>query len=188
MAEIALAQSEPISRREFLYYVWSASMALVVTGSGGAVLWFATPQFREGEFGGEFVFSPEEIPGTEAAPEDHAQGRFWLINTDDGLLAIYKVCTHLGCLYKWVPSNTRFECPCHGSKFSREGVYIEGPAPRNLDRMVVRVLDANGDVLAETKTGDANKDPEAGAPVPVPDGAAEIEIDTGAVVKGALHG
>ena len=47
------------------------------------------------------------------------------------------MCTHLGCLYKWAQSNNRFECPCHGSKFSREGFYIEGPAPRSLDTFLV---------------------------------------------------
>lgn len=187
MAEATASATLPMNRREFLYYVWGASMALATAGSTGAILWFAFPKFREGEFGGISRISAA-LPSTDAAPLPNDELRYWLVNTDTGLLAIYKVCTHLGCLYKWVPSNDRYECPCHGSKFTREGVYIEGPAPRNLDRMVVRVLDANGDVLAETKTGDANKDPEAGAPVPVPDGAAEIEIDTGAVVKGALHG
>jgi cytochrome b6-f complex iron-sulfur subunit len=57
-----------------------------------------------------------------------------LVTTEDGSpKAIYMVCTHLGCLYKWEPSNVRFECPCHGSKFSHDGFYIEGPAPRSLD-------------------------------------------------------
>ena len=53
------------------------------------------------------------------------------------------VCTHLGCLYKWEPSNSRFECPCHGSKFSREGHYIEGPAPRSLDQFVIKVKEGD---------------------------------------------
>jgi cytochrome b6-f complex iron-sulfur subunit len=182
---MVLVQPESVSRREFLYYAWGASMALALAGSGGAVLWFATPKFREGEFGGEFVLAPGKIPGTDAPPEDHAQGRFWLINTNEGLLAVYKVCTHLGCLYKWVPSHTRFECPCHGSKFSREGQYLEGPAPRHLDRFAIRVVDAAGSVLAETLQGDANTDPAVGQPLAIPPGAAEVRILTGRRIKGA---
>ena len=58
------------------------------------------------------------------------------------------VCTHLGCLYKWAQSNNRFECPCHGSKFSREGFYIEGPAPRSLDTFLV--TEENGVVIVDT--------------------------------------
>ena len=38
-------------------------------------------------------------------------------------------------------SDDRFECPCHGSKFTREGLYIEGPAPRSLDTFVTALED-----------------------------------------------
>jgi cytochrome b6-f complex iron-sulfur subunit len=138
-----------------------------------------------GEFGEEFVLSPEEIPGTDTAPEDHAQGRFWLINTDGGLLAIYKVCTHLGCLYKWVPALTQFECPCHGSKFTREGQWIDGPAPRHLDRFAIRAVDAEGNILAETPQGDANSDPTVGQPLAIPPDVAEVRILTARRIKGA---
>jgi len=176
-----------MNRREFLFYVWGASIALTLAGSGGAILWFAYPRFREGEFGGEFPIAASALPAPDAPPEDHPDGRFWLVNTGDGVLAIYKVCTHLGCLYKWVPSNDRFECPCHGSKFEKDGTWIEGPAPRNLDRFVIRVLDDRGQVLAETEEGDMNRDPAAGQPVEIPAGAAQIRIDTGQRIKGPLH-
>lgn len=185
MAETALTQSQPIGRREFLFYIWSASMAVTLATGVGSVLWYAYPRFRAGEFGGEFVLSPQAIPSTDAAPEDHPGGRFWLVNTEGGLLAIYKVCTHLGCLYKWTPPSDRFECPCHGSKFTRDGVKIEGPAPRNLDRFVIQVLDAEGTVIAETQVGDAAVDPAAGQPVPIPISAAEIRILTSERIKGA---
>lgn len=191
MAEAVLEIPEaprPINRREFMFYIWGASMALALAGSTGAVLWFAYPRFREGEFGGQFTLPVSTLPAVGAPPQENPQGRFWLVNTQQGVLALYKVCTHLGCLYKWVPSNDRFECPCHGSKFHKDGAWIEGPAPRDLDRFVVRAVDANGNVLAETETGDANSDPQAGAPISIPPGAAEIKVDTGARVKGPLHG
>jgi cytochrome b6-f complex iron-sulfur subunit len=187
MAETTIANPRPMSRREFLFYIWGASITLSLAGSAGAILWFAYPRFREGEFGGLFSVDAASIPPVGAAPEEHPQGRFWLVNTNQGVLALYKVCTHLGCLYKWTPSNNRFECPCHGSKYTREGQWIEGPAPRSLDRFVVQVVDANGGLLAETEEGDANVDPTAGGPVEVPSGAAELKIDTGDRVKGALH-
>lgn len=188
MAEATVDSPAPINRREFLFYIWGASMALVLAGSGGAVLWFAYPRFREGEFGGIFTVPVGSLPPAGSPPQENPQGRFWLVNSDQGVLAIYKVCTHLGCLYKWVPSNDRFECPCHGSKFEKDGTYIEGPAPRSLDRFVVSVVDAQGSVLAETEAGDANSNPQAGGPVELPPGAAELKIDTGGVVKGPLHG
>ncbi|MCL4830699.1 MAG: Rieske 2Fe-2S domain-containing protein, partial [Caldilinea sp.] len=101
-----------------------------------------------------------------------------LIQTDEGLKALYTVCTHLGCLYKWSESNIRFECPCHGSKWTLDGDYIEGPAPRSLDQFEVQVVE-NGAVLAATENT-----PDRIIP-PKPSGAmAEILIDTGKRILG----
>jgi cytochrome b6-f complex iron-sulfur subunit len=187
MAEATVVAPPPLNRREFLLYVWTASMALSLAASGGVVLWFAYPRFRAGEFGGTFKIDVTKLPAADAAPEDHPDGRFWLVNTGSGVVALYKVCVHLGCLYKWVPSNNRFECPCHGSKYQRDGTYIEGPAPRSLDRFVIEAVDGSGKPVATTKTGDANSDPSAGGPVAVPDGAVTLNIETGNKVKGPNH-
>jgi cytochrome b6-f complex iron-sulfur subunit len=188
MAEATAPASPPLTRREFLMYIWAASLALASAGGAGAILWFAYPRFREGEFGGEFPIDVEALPVVGDAPESHPEGRFWLVQTEEGVLALYMVCVHLGCLYKWAPSNFRFECPCHGSKYQADGEYIEGPAPRSLDRFVLRVLDENGEVLAETEEGDMNTSNSAGKPVPLPEGAFAIRIDTGARIKGPNHG
>lgn len=190
MSEAAAASSSsgiaPLNRREFLYYIWGASMALLMAGTGGAVLWFAYPRFREGEFGGKFRLAVSQIPQAGTAPQENAAGRFWLVNTSSGVVALYKVCTHLGCLYKWVPLNDRFECPCHGSKYTKDGLFIEGPAPRSLDRFVLEAVDASGNVLISTKVGDMNSDTEAGAPIAIPAEATELVIDTGAKINGPL--
>lgn len=48
----------------------------------------------------------------------------------DGLHAISSICTHLGCIVsieEW-----GFQCPCHGSKYTKDGKVTGGPAPRNL--------------------------------------------------------
>ena len=51
------------SRREFLNYIWIASMALLLGETSAGLIWFAFPRFKEGEFGGTFAFDPEELPG-----------------------------------------------------------------------------------------------------------------------------
>lgn len=164
------------SRREFLYYIWGASIALLLGEVGAGITWLAFPRFREGEFGGTFVFNPEELPAAGSEPASVPAGRFHVTRTDEGLRALYGVCTHLGCLPKWVPTNNRFECPCHGSKFQLSGAYIEGPAPRALDRFFTTVVYADG-TSAET--------PADGGAIPLEDKAiAEIRVNTGSRILG----
>ena len=168
------------SRREFLNYIWIASMALLLGETSAGLIWFAFPRFKEGEFGGTFAFNPEELPGVDAAPTSLPAGRFHVTLTGEGLRALYGVCTHLGCLPKWVLTNNRFECPCHGSKFQLSGQWIEGPAPRNLDRFTATVTYADGTTLETPPDGDA-------IPLDLNREISSILINTGARITGELH-
>lgn len=132
-----------MTRHEFLYYIWAASMTLFMAEMGGALLWFALPRFKAGEFGGVFTLDVTAVPAPDAGPNEFAAGRFWLVNMGEaivndprqpkeypqtkGVKALYKVCVHLGCLYKWVSTGDRFECPCHGSKYLLTGARIDAP-------------------------------------------------------------
>lgn len=145
--------SSGINRREFLFYIWGASMVMLMGGSAGMLLWYLLPRFRAGEFGGDFLVPGAQMPPLGSAPQDNPQGRFWFTHTENGIAALYKVCTHLGCLFKWVGTNDRFECPCHGSKFEASGLYIEGPAPRSLDRFEITVVMQDGSTVESDANG-----------------------------------
>jgi cytochrome b6-f complex iron-sulfur subunit len=133
-AEVPTLTPQEMNRREFLTYAWGAALGILAIESGVAVFEFLYPRFRAGEFGGDFTLPLSDVPDKSAAPKPYTAGKFWLVQTQEGEpRALYMVCVHLGCLYKWEPSNIRFECPCHGSKYSHDGYYIEGPAPRSLD-------------------------------------------------------
>ncbi len=58
---------------------------------------------------------------------------------EEGIVALYQKCVHLGCKVPWCATSQWFECPCHGSKYSRVGEKRGGPAPRGLDRFIVTV-------------------------------------------------
>lgn len=173
-ADVEAAVSPP-SRREFLYYIWNASILMVIGQITVATLWFAFPRFAEGEFGGTFSVEPSELPPPDGSPVSRPDGRFWLsqplVNGAPALVSLYAVCTHLGCLPKWVDVNNRFECPCHGSKFQKSGLYIEGPAPRSMDRFRTIITFTDGSVEESNAAGD---------PIPLAGRSIQsISVDTG---------
>lgn len=172
----------PVTRREFLNYAFLASLGIFFVALGGATFMFALPRFGAGEFGGVFNLGEAGgiVPPLDAAPKPNTAARSWVSQMPTGVLALYNVCVHLGCLYGWQPITNRFECPCHGSKYQKDGTYIEGPAPRSLDRFVIRFVDAQGKVLAETNA--------KGDPLPMPSPNAIMIVDTGKIILGKPHG
>lgn len=59
------------------------------------------------------------------------------------------LCTHLGCIPSWRPSQKQFVCACHGGVFDESGVNLFGPPPRPLDIPPFRI-DGTKLVLGET--------------------------------------
>jgi cytochrome b6-f complex iron-sulfur subunit len=49
-----------------------------------------------------------------------------LVHDAHGFTALSLVCTHLGCTVESKPEG--FACPCHGSRFDRQGSVTRGPA------------------------------------------------------------
>ena len=52
---------------------------------------------------------------------------------DDGALHEHSaICPHLGCVVRWNPGEKTWDCPCHGSRYHRDGHVVNGPANRGL--------------------------------------------------------
>jgi cytochrome b6-f complex iron-sulfur subunit len=69
-------------------------------------------------------------------------GSYWI--------GLYQRCVHLGCTVPFRNDCVSFKCPCHGSHYHVDGEYLDGPAPRSLDRFA---LSFNGEnVLVDTGT------------------------------------
>ena len=87
-------------------------------------------------------------------------GSYWI--------ALYQRCVHLGCTVPFRDDCVSFKCPCHGSHYNVDGEFLDGPAPRSLDRFA---LSFNGeDVVIDTGTLN-NKVPHPDATtllIPVP--------------------
>ncbi|WP_422296517.1 ubiquinol-cytochrome c reductase iron-sulfur subunit [Candidatus Binatus sp.] len=57
------------------------------------------------------------------------------------LLRDFAKCTHLGCTTRWLKTEQKFKCPCHGSDYYISGLNFEGPAPRPMDRFNSSIAD-----------------------------------------------
>lgn len=119
---------EPTPRRDFLGLaaLWAAGSTLLFAAVGmmrlpkAAVLSSPSKKY--------LVQLPESLaPGEPYEPPGRA---VVLFRDADGVYALSKVCTHLGCLVK--KSGDAFDCPCHGSRFGADGTVVKGPAPQPL--------------------------------------------------------
>ncbi len=126
---------EPVTRRDVLglMSLWAAASAMMFALFGmlrlpkAAVLASPSKRFR--------VVLPEALAAGEAFTPT---GRNVAVFRDEqGLYAISRVCTHLGCIIKPTPEG--FACPCHGSRFDRDGLVTKGPAPRPLQWLEVKL-------------------------------------------------
>jgi Rieske Fe-S protein len=72
----------------------------------------------------------------------------WVNKKEVPYVAFSGKCPHLGCGYKWRKHKLLgqvFLCPCHLSIYDASGKVLDGPAPRPLDALPIKVS-AGGDV------------------------------------------
>lgn len=139
LVSLALGQidsSPRTSRRDFLRWtVAGASTFFLAEAAAGFVAFFWPNKI--GKFGSKITVPAANIPKVGADPIVDRDGKFWLINNEEGALALYWKCVHLGCTVPWNPTEKQFHCPCHGSIYDKHGVRTAGPAPRPLDIMAI---------------------------------------------------
>ena len=92
------------------------------------------------------IGSPDNFPPETVVTKLKALRGIWVVNTaqynDQQLIyALASVCTHLGCTPNWLEGEQKFKCPCHGSGFYITGINFEGPAPRPLERVGIRLAE-----------------------------------------------
>jgi cytochrome b6-f complex iron-sulfur subunit len=174
---LAIAPDEEtlgVTRRQVLNRGIVAGFTLLLSGFGAAMLAMLWPSLSGG-FGskiragkledilkeiedkkepfylaaGRFYINPypkDDVPKAKAVQAYSAV----LEGYEDGVVALYQKCVHLGCRVPWCKPSQWFECPCHGSQYNRVGEKKGGPAPRGLDRFPVTV--EGGVVIVDTKT------------------------------------
>lgn len=155
------APESGVTRRQFLGRAWWAAIVILALEAVGGLVASMWPNLKVGAFGTKVkIASVEEALAMPVGTvTSFTEQRLYLSRVEDGFLALYRKCTHVGCVVPWVSddpsedglaSKGRFNCPCHGAIFDRYGVVHAGPAPRPLDIFPITI---EGDELV-VDTGD----------------------------------
>jgi cytochrome b6-f complex iron-sulfur subunit len=108
---------------------------------------------------GRFYINPYPKEDVSKAKAISAYGPV-LPGYEQGVVALYQRCVHLGCRVPWCVTSQWFECPCHGSQYNRVGEKKGGPAPRGLDRFTPEIV---GDsIIVNTSTSGIIQGPPIG--------------------------
>ncbi len=129
-----------VSRRYFLEVIGAGAIGASVIG--GVVLsgLYLSPNVVK-EPPTKFKAGPPENYPPGSVTLDKEQKVFIVRAKEGYFYALSAVCTHLGCITNWKPEDGIIACPCHGSKFDKEGSKIAGPAPRSLPRFAMSLDD-----------------------------------------------
>jgi glycine/D-amino acid oxidase-like deaminating enzyme/nitrite reductase/ring-hydroxylating ferredoxin subunit len=78
--------------------------------------------------------------------ENVPRGGGKVVNVDGQRVAVHRkdngdvvkvsaVCTHMGCIVRWNGAERTWDCPCHGSRFTPDGLVLGGPAEAPLEKI-----------------------------------------------------
>ncbi len=154
-------EKQGVTRRQLLSRLWWGMAGVLGIEALGGLVFSLWPTMKPGSFGTKVKIATLEearaMPVGAVTP--YLEQRFYLCRVDSGLLAVYRKCTHVGCVVPWeadAPSEDdlaatgRFNCPCHGAIFDRHGLVKAGPAPRPLDLFPLSI--EKGELVIDTGT------------------------------------
>ena len=141
-----------VTRREFTKFLVLISGAIFV-GNGFFVfqgLHRRKESFTSAQIAQESELAPGGVKLFRYPTENDPA---MLIRLSDGRFVAYvQKCTHLSCPVQFAAARGRLECPCHNGAFDvATGAVLEGPPPRALPRIVLRM--ESGAIFAEGVQG-----------------------------------
>jgi cytochrome b6-f complex iron-sulfur subunit len=144
-----VARSGDIGNRRFFLKLGLGSLGIAAAGTVAFAYQYLEPNV---------LYEPSPVVNV-GKPERYAlnsvmldvNSGIYIIHSQEGFFSLSAVCTHLGCLTTWQPETNQINCPCHGSKFDRDGAVVTGPAPKPLPWLKMWMND-DGDLLVDRAT------------------------------------
>lgn len=122
------SDAEKPTRRSFLTLATGGAIAVYAAATGGASVLFLRPRVTYGPPSRLDIGRPDAF--TSGAQVVLPEAKLCIRRQGNRVAAISTVCTHLGCTVN--PTDTGFDCPCHGSTYDEKGDVTGGPAPKAL--------------------------------------------------------
>ena len=142
-----------ISRRQFCagacHAASGATLVTLFSACGGSPTSPSDPAAMLGVVSGQFSASRVQVPIAGSALADtngavlveSTAGVFLLARTGaTTFTAVEAICTHEGCTINGADGAT-YVCPCHGSRYDRNGRVIQGPARASLRQYATTFAD-----------------------------------------------
>jgi cytochrome b6-f complex iron-sulfur subunit len=154
-------ETKKTDRRDFLYKLGTGAGVVAIVGQGAASLRALVPNVSYDAPTTVKLGPAREFPdGLRFLPDQ----RLFVFRDGNTYHAVSAVCTHLGCTVRAealaqpetrevggspMRVTHRFACPCHGSKYSGDGVNVSGPAPRPLSWFRLSVAPDDGQLVVD---------------------------------------
>ena len=135
---------QTVDRRDFIFRVGTGAGIAAIAYQAGASMRSLVPNVSYDAPTTVKLGPVAEFPdGLKFLPDQ----RLFVFREGNTFHAISAVCTHLGCTARAEALSApetrqvggaplrlthRFQCPCHGSKYTGDGSNVSGPAPRPL--------------------------------------------------------
>lgn len=135
-----------IDRRDFLNEIAAAALGIAAVGGVVVTSRYLSPNVLFEPPTSFRIGTPDNFAANSVTYI--ADQQVYIVSAAVGFSAVSAVCTHLGCITQWKPELDRIACPCHGSKFDKNGMVMNGPAPRPLPHFAMRLM-PDGNLLVD---------------------------------------
>lgn len=126
-------------RRGFLWAMGGLLLGVMAATTNVIVQYLMPPPKQKKS--GDLTIPAAQIPPGSSLVVEYRGSPVILVNSGGRFFAFSAVCTHLGCVVKWVRDEKIFYCPCHAGKFDLSGKVTAGPPPEPLHKIDIEVTE-----------------------------------------------